>query len=58
MPREAVILKNCIITNKEGSAKFYKDLPIEHNFKYRECYSNLSKIRKQSTLISRTGNLQ
>ena len=51
MPREAVILKNCIITNKEGSAKFYKDLPIEHNFKYSECYSNLSKIRKQIKII-------
>ena len=51
MPREAVILKNCIITNKEGSALFYKDVPIEQSFKYRECYTNLNRIRKKIKLI-------
>ena len=28
LPREAALLKNCIITNREGSAAFYKDVPI------------------------------
>ena len=44
LPREAAILKNCIITNKEGSA-FYPDaVSINEKFKFEEKNSNLEKI--------------
>ena len=44
LPREAAILKNCIITNKEGSA-FYPDaVSINEKFKFEEKNRNLEKI--------------
>jgi hypothetical protein len=51
LPREAVILKNCIITNKKGSAAYFKDMPIPDEFKFDESYSNLLKITKQIKLV-------
>ena len=36
LPREAAILKNCIITNKEGSAAIFQDVPIADEFKFNE----------------------
>lgn len=45
-PREAALFDNCIITNLKGSAKFYKDIPIPHNFKFEEKRKNLIKINK------------
>ena len=44
MPREAAILKNCIITNKEGSASHYEDVSINNEFKFDEKNKNLAKI--------------
>ena len=44
LPREAAILKNCIITNKEGSA-FYSDaVGINDKYKFEEKNKNLVKI--------------
>ena len=45
LPREAAILKNCIITNREGSASIYDDLPISKEFKFDEKNVNFLKIR-------------
>ena len=45
LPREAALLKNCIITNREGSAAFYKDVPIAEEFKFIEKRENHAKIR-------------
>ena len=34
IPREAAVSGCCIITGKDGSAKFYEDVPLEAEFKY------------------------
>ena len=47
LPREAALLKNCIITNREGSAAFYKDVPIAKEFKFLEKRENHVKIREK-----------
>ena len=46
LPREAVILNNCIITNKKGSAFNRKDIPIKEKYKFLETYNNLTRIKK------------
>ncbi len=51
LPREAAILKNCVITNREGSASIYKDLPIKNEFKFYEKKENLLKMRNKVELI-------
>ena len=51
LPREAAILKNCIITNKEGSA-FYSDaVSINEKFKFDEKKENLKKITEKINQI-------
>ena len=45
LPRESAILKNCIITNKEGSAYYSKAVPISKKYKFEEKKKNLIKIR-------------
>ncbi len=45
IPREAAILGCCIITNKRGSAKFSKDMPINEEFKFNE--NNFSAISEK-----------
>ncbi len=42
IPRESAILKNCVLTNLKGSARFNEDLPIPHQYKIEE--ENLEKI--------------
>lgn len=54
LPREAAILKNCIVTNREGSASIYKDLPIADEFKFNEKKESLSKMRNKIELIFKT----
>jgi hypothetical protein len=54
IPREAVILGNCIITNIKGSAGFYNDIPISKEYKIsnaedagdliKECFKNFESI--------------
>ena len=51
LPREAAILKNCVISNKEGSASIYDDLPIDDEFKFDEKNENFSLIRKKIQII-------
>ena len=46
MPREAVLLGNCIITNLKGSARNNKDIPIKKEFKFKERYKNIIYIEK------------
>ena len=47
LPREAAILKNCILTNKEGSAYYSDALPIDEEFKFEERLNNLNSIRNK-----------
>ena len=42
LPREAALLKNCIITNRE-ELSFYKDMPIAEEFKFIEKRENHAK---------------
>ena len=44
LPREAAILKNCVITNKEGSAFYSEAVSINERFKFEEKHKNLKKI--------------
>lgn len=44
IPREAAFLKCCVITNKRGSANFYKDVPINDDFKFEESIAILNSI--------------
>lgn len=47
LPREAAILFNCVLTNKEGSA-FYQDaVPIDKKFKFEEKKKNLITIKRK-----------
>ena len=47
LPREAAILKNCIITNKEGSAFYPEAVSINEKFKFDEKNGNLKKISEK-----------
>ena len=51
LPREAAILKNCIITNKEGSAYYPEAVPINEKFKFEEKNKNLKKISEMINQI-------
>jgi hypothetical protein len=44
LPREAAILYCCIITNKEGSAKFYSDVPILEKYKFNNNYNEINSV--------------
>lgn len=43
-PREAAMSGCCIITDKKGAAKFYKDVPIPSEYKYEDNKENIPKI--------------
>ena len=47
LPREAAILKNCVITNKEGSAFYPEAVSIDEKFKFDEKNENLKKISEK-----------
>ncbi|TCW60160.1 hypothetical protein [Treponema sp. J25] len=47
IPREAAILGCCVITGKDGSAKFYEDIPIGNNFKFDANKKNIPLIIKK-----------
>ena len=47
LPREAAILKNCVITNKEGSANYQDAVSINENFKFNEKRKSLKLIRNK-----------
>lgn len=47
IPREAAILKCCVITNKKGSANFFEDLPIKDEYKFIDIESSIDKIGNQ-----------
>ena len=51
LPREAVMLGNCLITNKKGSAANNIDIEIPMEFKFKEKYSNIEKINNKINLI-------
>ena len=51
IPREAAILNNCVLTNKRGSAKYYEDLSIPSEFKFKENFYNLFLIKKKINYI-------
>lgn len=45
MPREAAMMKCCIITGKRGSAA-YEDVPIKEKYKFEDNPSNIKSIKK------------
>ncbi len=47
MPREACILGCCVITGKRGSAKFFDDIPIPPDFKFRQNWFTIPFIRRK-----------
>lgn len=51
LPREAAVLKNCIITNREGSAGLFNDVPINNEFKFTEINSNFINLRNKIDII-------
>jgi len=51
LPREAAILRNCIITNKEGSAYYSDAVSINEKYKFEEKSINLHKISKTIDLM-------
>lgn len=44
IPREAAISGCCVITGKDGSAKFYEDVPIDEEFKFKTINKNIPLI--------------
>lgn len=43
-PREAAISGCCVITDKRGSAQYYKDIPILERYKFEDKEKNIPKI--------------
>lgn len=44
IPREAAILGCCVITSKNGSAKYKEDVPIPDSYKFEDKDENIPKI--------------
>lgn len=44
IPREAALLKNCIITGKRGSSKYFEDVPISDEYKFNESDGEIKNI--------------
>ncbi len=44
IPREAAILKCCVITSRKGSAAFKEDVPIPDEYKFNDEPKNIPKI--------------
>jgi len=44
IPREAAILKCCVITGLRGSAKYKEDVNIPFNYKFEDKEENISKV--------------
>ena len=44
IPREAAISGCCVITGKQGSAKYYEDVAIDNEFKFDDIDENIPKI--------------
>ena len=49
IPREAAMCGCCIITNKQGSAKYYEDVSINDEFKFEDNEENINAIRNKIT---------
>lgn len=47
IPREASISGCCVITGKDGSAKFYEDVPLDEEFKFATTIKNIPSIVKK-----------
>jgi len=53
LPREAAMMKCCIITGKRGTAAFHEDVPIPEEFKFDEATADITCIvEKIATCIS------
>lgn len=44
IPRESAISGCCVITNNQGSAKYYEDIPIPNEFKFTDIDSSIPQI--------------
>lgn len=47
LPREATMMKCCIITGKRGTAALYEDMPIPDEYKFDESTADISCIVKK-----------
>ncbi len=45
IPREAAMGGCCVVVGKEGSAKYFEDVPVSEEYKFEKNDSNLPKIR-------------
>lgn len=53
IPREAVLLGNCILTGKKGSANNPIDIPINEGYKFIDHTENLYQIKKTLQFVLR-----
>ncbi|MDD4603592.1 MAG: hypothetical protein PHF97_07275 [Bacteroidales bacterium] len=44
IPREAALMYNCVITNREGSANFFEDVPIPDKYKFIDPIASTPEI--------------
>lgn len=44
IPREAAVCGCCVVTNTEGSAAYYEDVPIPDKYKFRDVENNYAQI--------------
>lgn len=58
IPREAAINGCCIITGMKGSANYYKDLPINQEFKFKDCEENIHHIVEKMKYILENFNME
>lgn len=49
LPREAAMMKCCIITGKRGTAAFSEDMPIPEEFKFDETTTDIKSIAEKIT---------
>ena len=47
IPREAAMLKCCVITGKRGSAKYFEDVSIPEEYKFKDKSQNIGNITKK-----------
>ena len=47
IPRESAMCGCCILTNKQGSAKYYKDVSIDDEFKFEDKIEHLDSIKNK-----------
>ena len=58
IPREAAILGNCVLVNKNGSASNASDIEISNCYKFNEKKDNIKNIISQINICFRDYNIE